>query len=184
MRFLPGSRYCAILAIVLALAVSGVWYWRGEAHFAGRSTTWWAVQVRQGAPDHCVTFSLQPRTTWVDKFLALFSFTSNSDPPSTDLFVGNPHAVPVLIELLCDGDPNVRYWAAVALLRIDPPPKKAVPALLAAVRAHARDYPSERDIPLSLTESGAAAVAVYSALERIDPLAAKQVAVTNSGAQP
>jgi hypothetical protein len=88
-------------------------------------------------------------------------------------------AVPVLAELLGDPNPRVRSWAAGILLFMQPPPRQAVPALLATWRRYKDDFLSASvdGAPRGADTPWDAACGVRLALWRIDPEAARRAGV-------
>jgi len=145
-------RAVLVLGAVLASALAGAllvpdarWQaWgllRGEAFYRGKPTSYWRGSVKgfqrltkslTDGPGG-LGFSSKPRPpsavevvrAWVSRFFA-GSFVL---PPDHD-----PAAVPVLVQLLSDDDPEVRDYAALALGDCGPDATAALPRLTEALR--------------------------------------------------
>jgi hypothetical protein len=111
------------------------WY-RGEAFFQGRPTSWWAQQVQREdmylppVLNYIVTGwrPAAPPQPWWRHWAAA---PTSSFPASDALLSGvDPDALPVLLELLGNESPKVRLLAVYGLK----PWETAVPALTQAAR--------------------------------------------------
>jgi HEAT repeats len=145
----------AVAAILGVLALPPV-HWRlygwvkGEPFYAGRPASWWSATLRACDVGECVIavqgptlvyerarppeMCLVPRPTLVDRggrWLA----DALSRPPSGPQLVesvlapSDPAALPVLLALLGDADPRVRYFAAQELGGLGEAGRPALPAL-------------------------------------------------------
>jgi hypothetical protein len=169
-----------LLVVVLAgaLALPGVrwplWGWlRGEAFYKGRPTSYWSRQIQDYARQ--ADFynrhrppSMQPEgvnvpATPVDSLRCVCGLSYHVAPLPYPFEAKGPAATPALTELLRDGDPYVRRYAADCLGDLGPVAKPAVPALLALYR--------DEGLPGSVRDTAA------QALKQIDPQAAAEARV-------
>jgi hypothetical protein len=175
---------------VLVVALAAAWarrYRPWEAHYKGRPTSWWSEQVRCLPLEGLSIPELPPpplAKDWLERameYCGIRPFGSD-EPRADEVLRGDPAAVPVLIELLRSDDPRARVWAAEALAKTRPPAKAAVPALEAAAREHARDFPGRVSAALARGSPEAAATfAIRNALSAIDPEAARRAGVPVDG---
>jgi HEAT repeat protein len=141
-------RAVLLVGVVLAGALAEpdvrwpLWGWlRGEAMYRGKPTSYWRGPVKEfqrltksltDGPGG-VGLSIKPPPpsavevvrAWVSRFFA----GSSVLPPDHD-----PAAVPVLVQLLSDDDPEVRDYAALALGDCGPAATAALPRLTEALR--------------------------------------------------
>jgi hypothetical protein len=115
-----------ILAVCLHPAIywPALGWWRGEAFYQERPTSFWAEQLKEfdtptGLRSLLLGTTIRPYLT--------------TEPPVEQLRSGQPNAVAVLVELLQHPDPAVRYQALTSLLLTDkflqPFPRSAIPLL-------------------------------------------------------
>jgi len=162
--------FLAALALLGTLALPAVhWrlagWWRGEPFHQGRPASYWATELR------AITWgwgrtqdgSLQAFYLRNDDPLSWVKWRLGYTPNFTNLTEGqlpfadrDPAAVPVLVALLRDPEPDVQWWAASLLGWIGSEAKSAVPALIEAIESPDRMV----------------ADAAFQSLEKIDPLTA------------
>jgi len=186
-RKIRASRVFLVFAICLIVALlwlSGA-HWtllghiKGEASYKGQPTRVWSKRLQaitvsgyagfdvQSAGSHVVREYSRPSNTvwdWLDYLEGKptsYVDVPEAEVPFTD---GDPRAVPVLIELLDNRDPDVRLLAARGLCRIGPEAKGAMPALQKTLDADIDRR--EFDVVLELE----------NAIERIDPEAWSKIA--------
>jgi HEAT repeats len=170
-------RAVLLLAVVLvgALHSPGVrwrlWGWlHGEAFHRGRPTSYWAGRMR-GNQRALVSEDMDPAGPAVRVYLAVSAppwapwenalrlrLGLSEVPPEEVLLDGHDSAsaVPVLITLFKDDDPQVHDAAAFCLSILGPESRKAVPALVGALK----------------DDDANVRAAAAQALKRIDPQAA------------
>lgn len=149
-----------------------VGWWRAEARYQGKPTSYWAAEASQWdevdltglAQAHRLWLR---RDSWWDRYIGR---RQPSDLPP--LVAGDAAALPVLQELLrAEGDARVRTMAIEGLGRIGPLAKPAVPTLLALITSAPDD---ENNWPAQ----------AWSALQDIDPEATRRILVRPPGAEP
>jgi hypothetical protein len=121
-----GLLLVVVLAGALALPDVRWWLWghlRGESFYRSRPTSYWRGQVLAwndlGFYPPAVSLVVRRPRWWAD----CLPWRSGRPAPLVEgePFPGNdPAAIPVLMELLRDEDPEVRVDAAEALKQIDP----------------------------------------------------------------
>jgi hypothetical protein len=127
----------AVLALLGVLALPGVhWrlvgWWRGEPVYRGRPASFYADTIRSCFPygSLLVARTQTPSEQWVRRFLpdCAADLVWGGPPPFEE--PPDASAVPVLLALMADADPAVRYRAVWAVdITVDPPPS-VVPALV------------------------------------------------------
>jgi hypothetical protein len=112
---------------------------RGEAFYRGRPTSYWKAELIDGQVSCAGPYADVPH--WVQRapsgWAELIGRTTGSTPLSwpdvTPLLQRDPAAAPVLIDLLHDGDPGVRLFAAFVLENLGEQANVAAPALVSAL---------------------------------------------------
>lgn len=115
---------------------------RGEAFYQGRPTSWWARECRQWelrlvpSSDGGTLSIIEPdwvrHPTWLEQKLGLGGHTAEEIP----LLLGEPTAVPVLIQLAGYDDGKVLRFALFGLGKVEKEafPSPISPELLSALR--------------------------------------------------
>jgi hypothetical protein len=167
MKLLPRSRRSRALlaggAAALAAALAVDWYRPWEAHYLGRSTSWWAAEYRghgwyythpgPGEVHGEFGLSLARDPAWWQEWLARVGAGRPLHNPDERLLRGDPAAVPVLVELARRPQAEVRITAARGLAHVGPAARGTVPHLLARLA----------------DPDGMTHLAVREALQEIDP---------------
>jgi hypothetical protein len=138
----------AILAASPAVRWRVAGWWRGEPFAAGRPVSWWRTAIRDS---HIFPMTVDTRRGEKRREI-VFDLDGPVDGPGDTAHVSD--GTRILLALLGDADPKVRYYAAQQLGRLDWAGRPALPAL----RAAASDTAEVMD---GLTVSGAAAHAVW-----------------------
>ena len=178
-------RAVLLLGVVLAgalLALPGVRWplWgrlRGESFYRGRPTSYWrrlildypgqaTLDHRQIPEDMQLGWDCAPATP-VDSLRRVCGLPYQLARLPYPFEENVPEAIPVLTELLRDGNPGVRLYAAGCLGDIGPAAKPAVPALLAALG----DHEMGDSFHWQVSDSAA------QALKQVDPEAASEAGV-------
>jgi hypothetical protein len=182
----------ALLLLLLTLTSTATYlhYSTAEPCYLGYPATWWARRLSI-LPMRGPVVPPPPTLTerWWRGALAFVGRQPPDEPPGYAVLDGeHREAVPVLVVLVLDPDPCVRYWAAEGLRCVRPPAKEAVPALVEAVRRYGGKAGSRRrsaggegldvlrDVVMEI-DGAAAATEVRMALEAIDPEAARRAGV-------
>jgi hypothetical protein len=125
----------ALLALAVTISLPAprwrmIGWWRGEAFYRGRPTSYYRpLCPRDSLPTfNCFGFDHQDNWPWVRKVLGdrVAGWLVEEENPLLDC---GPDAVPVLVALLKDPDWDVRYAAVWHLWTIQPPAIDALPAL-------------------------------------------------------
>jgi hypothetical protein len=129
----------ALASASVLLAVAGVAHLmypftslvRGEAVFQGKPTSFWSAQAKRWtAPGSAGS---PAATTWQDQIWYGVGLRSRASLTAADL--GDAAAVPVLVQLLQDGDCHVQQVAAYLLGEVGWPARQAEPELSDFLRA-------------------------------------------------
>jgi hypothetical protein len=118
-----------------------VGWWRGEAKYKGRFTNSWRIELRQYDQRLAmvslgiVSWEYRRKPTQWERLLAKVLPSKqvailHLDPPLQE---GDIQAIPVLLELLCAPEPNVRALAVRGLGEVGPAARTAVPSLQSAL---------------------------------------------------
>jgi HEAT repeat protein len=128
-------RLWLVLALLLLVGAAALWppvrwrvigWVRGEAFYDGKPTSFWRSEIQgyaallEGEPAP-VFYQLKEWAGW--------QAADGTDIVPALLIVDDPATIPVLMELMQDPDPQVRYWAMEGLPR-DPTGAPALPILL------------------------------------------------------
>lgn len=185
-------RWRLLICLALLLLVLGsllhpavhwrvIGWWRGEAFYQGRPTSWWSTELQRWGPayyiglDGGLAYSSEPywcrrSSWWEDALRTNVGVASSSQPPLVQ--AGDRAAIPLLVELLAHEDVDVRHIAVYGLGRLGKEAQMAVPTLMQFVEEAEKRKLAGGDGIRWWLDHGAFVNQVKHALKRIDPEAA------------
>jgi hypothetical protein len=165
MRLLPKHRWgrpTLAQAVTVAAVLAAGWFLLdpGGIRYRGRSAAWWAEELERGRNRNWVGCGAVPFPETLPAPLRRL-IPVNDDEDGLALRLGDPAAVPVLLELLRHPHPKTRVCAAEGLWSIGRQAPDAIDALVGALR----------------DEDGEVRSVAWRALRDVDPDVARRAGV-------